>query len=102
MTGSRYKFAATAFDEHIASLVRPATAYFENESDFDGISFSTTVTSGSTRGDGNPKAVEFFFPFPLLRCYKQYDCTGQQLIDGSAVLVNGERISLDLQAAERF
>jgi hypothetical protein len=102
MTGSRYKIAATAFDEHIASLVRPATAYFENESDFDGISFSTTVTSGSTGSDGNPKAVEFFFPFPLLRCYKQYDCTGQQLIDGSAVLVNGERISLDLQAAERF
>jgi hypothetical protein len=92
-----------AFDEHIASLVRPVTAYFENESDFDGISFSTTVTLNSnTGGAGNSESVEFFFPFPLLRCYQKYDCTGQQLIDGGTVLINGERVSLDLLQAERF
>jgi hypothetical protein len=99
--GSRYKIAAIAFDEHIVRLIRPVAAYFENESDFDGISFSTTVTAGRAGSEGNSEAVEFFFPFPLLRCYQQYDCTGQQLIDGGAVLVNGERISLDLLAAER-
>jgi hypothetical protein len=102
-SGSRYKIAAMAFDEHIASLVRPVTAYFENESDFDGISFSTTVTLNSnTGGAGNSESVEFFFPFPLLRCYQKYDCTGQQLIDGGTVLINGERVSLDLLQAERF
>ncbi len=45
-------------------------------------------------------SVEFFFPFSALRCYERYDCTGQQLIDGSTVLINGERVGLDLQIAE--
>jgi hypothetical protein len=38
-----------------------------------------------------------FLSTALLRTY---DCTGQQLIDASAVLINGERASLDLQNAE--
>jgi hypothetical protein len=44
--------------------------------------------------------VEFFFPVEALRCYETYDCTGQQLIDQGSVLINGERVSLDLQMAE--
>jgi hypothetical protein len=101
--GSRYKIAAIAFDEHIVHLVRPVVAYFEDAADFDGISFSTTVSVGNNTGmEGSSEAVEFFFPFSLLRCYQKYDCTGQQLIDGGTVLVNGERVSLDLQTAEGF
>jgi hypothetical protein len=46
------------------------------------------------------EAVEFFFPVDALRCYEAYDCTGQQLIDQGSVLINGERVSLDLQIAE--
>jgi hypothetical protein len=65
------------------------------------LALSTTVTAGGA-GAGNWEAVEFFFPLSLLRCYQNYDCTGQQLIDGGTVLVNGERVSLDLQAAEHF
>jgi hypothetical protein len=42
-TGSRYKVAALAFDEHVSHLVRPVLAYFQQSSDFDGILFSTTV-----------------------------------------------------------
>ena len=102
-SGSHYKLAAIAFDEHIAHLVRPVAAYFENESDFEGISFSATVrVDNKTGGEGQAEAVEFFFPFSLLRCYQKYDCAGQQLIDGGTVLVNGERVSLDLQTAEHF
>jgi hypothetical protein len=44
--------------------------------------------------------VEFFFLFAALRCYEKYDCTGQQLVDTGAVLINGERVALDLQVAE--
>jgi len=99
--GSRYKVAATAFDDHIAHLVRPAADYFKDESAFDGISFSTTVkVAGKSRTSTTSEAVEFFFPFSLLRCYEEYDCTGQQLIDGGTVLINGERVALDLQTAE--
>jgi len=99
--GSRYKIAATAFDDHIAHLVRPVVAYFKDESAFDGISFSTTVKVASKSKTGNTsEAVEFFFPFSAMRCYEKYDCTGQQLIDGGTVLINGERVALDLQTAE--
>jgi hypothetical protein len=100
-SGSRYKVAANAFDEHIAHLVRPAMTYFKNDPDFDGISFSTTVkVAAKGKTPGTSEAVEFFFPFAALRCYEKYDCTGQQLIDGGTVLINGERVALDLQNAE--
>lgn len=101
VAGSRYKLAALAFDEHVGHLVRPVLGYFKADQNFDGIDFSTTVhVSGKTPKTGTSEAVEFFFPFSALRCYERYDCTGQQLIDAGTVLVNGERVSLDLQVAE--
>jgi hypothetical protein len=99
--GSRYKMAALAFDDHISHLIRPMMAFFKGDLDFDGIAFSTTIHLGdkpaATQGS---EAVEFFFPVEALRCYETYDCTGQQLIDQGSVLINGERVSLDLQMAE--
>ncbi len=99
---SRYQLAALAFDEHLAHLVRPLLAYFKGEQQFDGISLSTTVhAAGKTAASGGTsQAVEFFFPLSTLRCYEAYDCTGQQLLDGGTILINGERVGLDLQAAE--
>lgn len=103
--GSRYKMAAEAFDEHIAHLIRPVLGYFKSDPKedpkFDGIGFSTTLhTAGKTQSAQGSEAVEFFFPLAALRCYEKYDCTGQQLIDAGIVLINGERVSLDLQIAE--
>jgi hypothetical protein len=99
--GSRYKLAAMAFDDHVAPLIRPTLAYFKEEPKFDGISFSTTVhLAGKLPVAGKSQAVEFFFPFAALRCYEKYDCTGQQLLDAGTVLINGERVALDLQIAE--
>jgi hypothetical protein len=101
VNGSRYKMAALAFDDHISHLVRPLMAYFKGDLDFDGIAFSTTIHQGDKLAAAQgSEAVEFFFPFDALRCYETYDCTGQQLIDQGAILINGERISLDLQMAE--
>ncbi len=98
---SRYKKAALAFDDHISHLLRPMMAYFKGDLDFDGIAFSTTIHEGdkTSTAQGN-EAVEFFFPDDALRCYEAYDCTGQQLIDQGSVLINGERVGLDLQLAE--
>lgn len=94
---SRYAAAALAFDEHISHLVRPVLAYFQDDSSFDGIDFSTTV-----KGPALDKSVsvEIFLPFTTMRCYGQYDCTGQQLLNAGIVLINGERSGLDLQAVE--
>ena len=100
-TASRYRLAALIFDDHVAHLIRPLLGYFKNDSQFDGLGFSSTLHLATKPGVGaSSQAVEFFFPFPALRCYERYDCTGQQLIDAGTVLINGERVSLDLQIAE--
>jgi len=94
---SRYKLAALAFDEHVSHLIRPMLDYFPPEVAFDGVDFSSTVHVA----DGSQtEAVEFFFPFRMLRCFATYDCTGQQLLDSGTVVINGERSALDLQVAE--
>lgn len=97
--GSRYQMAALAFDDHIAHLIRPVLGYFKGTLNFDGFAFSTTVHPQDKAAQGS-QAVEFFFPIAALRCYETYDCTGQQLIDEGAVLINGERVTLDLEVAE--
>jgi hypothetical protein len=98
---SRYRSAAVAFDESIARLVRPIMAYFKEDSDFDGIDFSVTIRPAASSAEaGSPLAVEYIFSVPALRSYEQYDSTGQQLINSGFVLINGERVGLDLQAAE--
>jgi hypothetical protein len=98
---SQYRLAALAFDQHIAHLIRPVLEYFKAHEDFDGIDFATSVRlAGDASTEGSPVAVEFIFPLSMLRTYAQFDCTGQQLIDASYVLINGERVSLNLQIAE--
>jgi hypothetical protein len=99
--GSRYRLAAMAFDDHIARLIRPLLAYFKDDPKFDGIDFSTSIRlEGAPADAGGAVAVEYIFGMPALRCYEQYDCTGQQLINSGFVLINGERVGLDLQSAE--
>ncbi len=101
LDGSRYKLAALAFDEHVVHLVRPVLAYFKDDSIADGIVFSSTIRlAGKTAEGASHLAVEFFFPLAALRRYEQYDCTGQELINAGFVLINGERVGLDLQSAE--
>jgi hypothetical protein len=100
-TVSRYRLAALAFDDHVAHLIRPVLGYFKDDSQFDGLGFSSTLHLATKPGAStSSQAVEFFFPFTALRCYERYDCTGQQMIDAGTVLINGERVSLDLQIAE--
>jgi hypothetical protein len=94
---SRYKLAALAFDEHISHLVRPVLIYFEKATDFDGVLFSSTIKQ---KGKESALAVEYFFQLSPMRCYAQFDCTGQQLIDSGYVLINGERSTLNLMQAE--
>jgi hypothetical protein len=96
-TSSRYKLAALAFDEHISHLIRPLLDHFPQEVEFDGVDFSASL---HTSADGKSEAVEFFFPYRVMRCFASYDCTGQQLLDAGTIIINGERATLDLQVAE--
>lgn len=95
---SRYKLAALAFDEHVSHLVRPLLDYFPPEVNFDGVTFSTILKLSDSGASG--ESVEFFLPYRTMRCFADYDCTGQQLLDSGTVLINGERSALDLQVAE--
>jgi hypothetical protein len=94
---SQYRIAALAFDTHISHLLRLAAKYFHDNPQFEGIDFSTTVHQGP---EAPAESVEFIVPFSALVCYEKYDCTGQELINRSVVLINGERVTLDLQRAE--
>jgi len=96
--GSRYRAAALAFDEHISHLIRPVLTRLKDRSGLDGVDFSTTVRVAGE--NASALAIEFVFPLPALVCYETYGCTGQQLIDQGFILINGERISLNLQSAE--
>ena len=91
--GSQYRIAALAFDRHISHLIRPLLAMVPKDSDFDGVVFSSTVPAAS-------ESVEFFLSLSELRRYAEYDLTGQQLINSGLVLINGERVGLELQSAE--
>lgn len=98
---SHYRLAALTFDDHLSHLIRPVLGYFKDDSQFDGIGFSATIhLATKPTANASSVAVEYFFPFEALRCYESYDCTGQQLIDSGTVLINGERVGLDLQVAE--
>jgi hypothetical protein len=91
--GSQYRIAALVFDRHISHLIRPLMAMVPRDSDFDGVVFSSTVPAAS-------ESIEFFLLLSELRRYEEYDLTGQQLINSGFVLINGERVGLELQSAE--
>ena len=94
---SQYRIAAMAFESHISHVLRPVARYFHDSPQFDGIDFTTTVHQSV---QPNSMSVEFVVPFSALTSYEKYDCTGQELINRSIVLINGERVTLDLQRAE--
>jgi hypothetical protein len=95
--GSQYRLAALAFDRHVSHFIRPVLAYVKGALGFEGIAFRTSVSAGSS---STPETVEFLFPITELQRYEEYDITGQQLINAGFVLINGERVGLDLQSAE--
>jgi hypothetical protein len=96
---SQYRIAALAFDTHISHLLRPVAKYFQDNPQFNGIDFSTTIHQSV---EPRSESVEFVVPFSVLSCYVKYDCTGQELINRSIVLINGERVSLDLERSENI
>jgi hypothetical protein len=71
----------------IASKVKPV----------EGVDLSTTVHQP---GSSTRYSVEFVVPFATLAAYERYDISRQELINRSIVLINGERVTLDLQKAE--
>ncbi len=84
----------------MAHLIRGVLTHLPDRTGIDGVDFSTTVRAAGTVAGGEALSVEYVFPIAALVCYEKYDCTGQQIINQGYVLVNGERIGLELQSAE--
>jgi hypothetical protein len=65
-----------------------------------GAGFSILNEVSSSLGASSSEALEFFFPLVALERFANTEITNQDLINQGVVLINGVRISLDLQRVE--
>jgi hypothetical protein len=98
-TSSIYKRAAQSFDLFLAPQLKDLLEKIPAEAPFDGLDISLLNQLGSDPR-GSSEAVEFIFPRKVVRQFVEAEVTNQQLIDQSVVLVNGVRITLNLQLVE--
>lgn len=98
-TSSIYKRAAQSFDLFLAPQLKDILEKIPAEAPFDGLDISILNQLGAGPG-GSSEAIEFIFPRKAVRQFVEAEITNQQLIDQSVVLVNGVRITLNLQLVE--
>ncbi len=96
---SIYKRAAQSFDLFLAPKFKDLLEKIPAEMEFQSFDFSVINQLGPGP-KGASEAVEFICPRAALRQFADAEITNQQLIDQSAVLVNGVRIALNLQLVE--
>lgn len=96
---SIYKRAAQSFDLFLATQLKPILDSFHHDSDFSGLDITVLHDLNSKSGHSS-EALEFVCPLKALRRFAEAEMTNQELINQSAVLVNGVRIALNLQQVE--
>ena len=100
---SMYDAASITFDEVVKKLAKKISMDFKKQDTLDGFIFNVTYTNKdfSEKYDV-PRHVtnEFILPKEACRQYANLDITNQDLINQSIVLVDGERISLNLQISK--
>jgi len=97
--GSIYKRAAQSFDLFLAPQLKDILDKIPADAAFTGFDITVVNQIGSDPHAAS-EAVEFVCPREALGKFVDDDITNQQLIDQSVVLVNGVRISLNLQLVE--
>ena len=98
-TTSIYKRAAQSFDLFLGPQLKDLLEKMPAGSEFNALDISV-LNQLSPDSKTSSEAIEFVFPLQIARKFVDSDITNQQLIDQSVVLVNGMRISLDLQRVE--
>jgi len=96
---SIYKRAAQSFDLFLAPQLKDMLSRISTEVEFPALDV-TVLTQFESPSSGSPEAIEYICPLKALREFADARITNQDLINQSVVLVNGVRISLDLQRAE--
>ena len=100
---SMYDAASMTFDEIVKKLAKKLSTDFKNQDEIAGFIFNVTYTNKDFSEKYDlPRYVtnEFILPKDACSRYAALDITNQDLIDQSIVLVDGERISLNLQISK--
>lgn len=95
---SLYKRAALSFDTFLAPHLADLVSRIPAITNLKGLDVTVLVSISSSSSPS--EAVEFACPLTALRSFASYDISNQDLIDQSLVIVNGVRISLNLQQVE--
>ena len=96
---SIYKRAAQTFDLFLAPQIKSILERLPNIPAMTGLGV-TVLNDVASKSSSSSEALEFFFPLNAIQDFANAAITNQELINGSAVLVNGVRIALDLQRVE--
>jgi len=95
---SIYKRAAQSFDLLLAPELRGLSRGLLGDGEFDALDFSVVNQFDVSRP--GTETIDYICPVKALREFVANQITNQELINRSVVLVNGERISLNLQLVE--
>ncbi len=96
---SIYKRAAQSFDLFLAPMLKGILEKAPNDPGIAGLDV-TVLNEFSSQAASSSEAVEYLCPLTLLRRFADAEVTNQDVINQSVVLVNGVRVSLNLQQVE--
>ncbi len=96
---SIYRRAAQSFDLFLAPQLKPVLDKIPASPELAALDV-TVIDQLAGKSGASSEAVEFIFPVQPLRRFVDSEITNQDLINQSLVLVNGVRISLNLQLVE--
>jgi len=97
-TSSIYKRAAQSLDLFLAPQLRDLARKLPEDSGYDTVEFSVLNSFGGIAASN--EAVDYICPLDAIHSFVQNKISTQDLINQSVVLVNGVRISLNLQLVE--
>jgi hypothetical protein len=95
---SLYKRAALSFDVFLAPHLADLFSRIPSITNLAGLDITVLVSVSSSSSPS--EAVEFICPLQSLRGFASYDISNQDLINQGMVIINGVRISLNLQQVE--
>jgi hypothetical protein len=97
-TTSIYKRAAQSFDLFLAPELKELSRKLPADAEYDALDFSVLNHIGAEKTSS--ETIDYICPLNSVRSFVENKITSQDLINQSIVLVNGVRISLDLQLVE--
>jgi len=98
-SASIYKRSAQSFDLFLAQQLKSLLEKIPTGAEVEGLDI-TVLNQLASKPKPSSEAVEFICPLKPLGQFVEAEITNQDLINQSVVLVNGVRISLDLQRVE--